>query len=121
MAAVTLGVALRPRPFIDREGFSPGGDRQRTLCWLLSDTSTDARYKTRDLWLWWNDPEWISAHPEHPLSILRTFSDSLAAAEEREPDYAQLVFRKGHRTLCVPRSWPRERILESLKKLESNS
>jgi hypothetical protein len=117
MAAVALGVPLRPLPFVDRTSAAAGGGKRRELTWLLEPETADGKVETQTLWEQWNSQEWQAEHPDHQLTILRAFWDSLQEAERREPDYAELQFNKGKRFVTVPASWPVERIREAIKSL----
>lgn len=116
MAASVLGVPLQPVPFVDRRSATSEGPR-RELAWLLDAESPDGRLETENLWRQWNDAGWRERHPDSPISILRRYHDALLEAERREPDYAELAFSRGNRTLTVPAAWPKEKILEAIKKL----
>ena len=116
MAAAVLGVPLQPVPFVDRRSATPDGPR-RELAWLLDAESPDGRLETEKLWRKWNDAAWRERNPDAPISLLRRYHDALLEAERREPDYAELSFTRGLRSCHVPASWPKERILEALKKL----
>lgn len=117
MAAVALGVPLRPIPFVDRTSAAPGGGKCRELAWLLEAESEDGKLEAQKLWEWWNSPTWLAENREHQLAILRAYWDSLQEAERREPDYAELQFSKGKRILTVPASWPVEKIRTALQRL----
>jgi hypothetical protein len=114
MAAAVLGIPLRPIPFTDRTRATPSG-KVRELAWLLEDET--AGVETVQLWERWHSPTWREANPDAPITLLRTYWDALLEAERREPDYAELLFNKGKRSLTVPATWPKDRILQAIAQL----
>jgi hypothetical protein len=115
MAASLLGVPLRPVPFTDRTRATPAG-KVRELAWLLDDEGPGG-LEAAKLWEQWHDKAWREAHPDAPISLLRAYWDALQEAEKREPDYAELEFTRGQRSLTVPAHWPTDRIRAALKRL----
>jgi hypothetical protein len=116
MAAVVCGVPLRPIPFYDQRSVADGGSK-RKIGWLLEAESADGRIEAARLWERWHDASWREANPDAPITLLRAFWDALQEAERREPDYAELCFNKGNRSVTVPAAWPKDRILPALANL----
>jgi hypothetical protein len=119
MACATLGVPLRqPRSFIDRASVSPHGVMQRRLAWMLESRSPDGKWITAEMRTQWESDQWRADNPWHPLTLLWQFAQNLRAAAAHEKTCEEIVISRGQWKVTVPRNWPREKILEAIKKLE---
>jgi hypothetical protein len=105
MAAAVLGVPLRPlNDFVEyRRRKEGGGGVQIDVAWFLEQRSPDGEQKTNQLWLWWNDPAWLSANPGHPLARFKEYWQALKDARAHEEKVVPLaVVTRGNRTLHIP-------------------
>ena len=105
MACATVGVPLLPVPFSDREGIAPDGKKFRRLTWYLESQSASGN--VCDLLQQWESAAWRAANPESPRAVMWA----------AEPDYAEWQFHRGGSTLSVPKSFSKDQIAQSLKKL----
>ena len=115
MACATVGVPLLPVPFSDREGIAPDGKKFRRLTWYLESQSASGN--VCDLLQQWESAAWRAANPESPMAVMWQFFQNWKAARAAEPDYAEWQFHRGDRTLSVPKSFSKDQIAQSLKKL----
>lgn len=66
-ALVTLGIPLDED--IGVQSFMDGS--KAVVVWTLKEQSLCGKYATPEMMKAWADPDWIAAHPEHPLTYLK--------------------------------------------------
>ena len=117
MACATLGIPMRQRSFTDRAGIGRDGKKYRRLTWYLHEKSPDGRWVTGELRAKWQSETFRAENPEHPITILWQHWDNMRRAVEHEKQCEEIQIRRGNKVITVPKSWPRERIEEAMKKL----
>lgn len=95
----SVGVALHPgfpfQKFSDENGVF--------WRWMLADKSVDGIYQTADLVKWWNDEDWIAAHPTHEWRIVRSVLQNMAQQAREIRDSPTLcVIRRGKSEAHIP-------------------
>jgi len=121
MAAALLGVPLAEQNDFILTRRVEAGKSVELVSWYLATKSADGRFKTAQLWAWWNDPEWLAANPTHPLAIYREFADALrdaAAHEAATPAIA--VLTRGARRAFIPVNLPADRKKKLLELFETS-
>ncbi len=98
MAAAQLGAKMRPVNCFVHSRRVEGEKIVEHASWYLEPRSEDRQYDVGQLWLWWNDAEWLAANPEHPLAKLHDFAADLLAAEKHESTCSPVnVLQRGER------------------------
>lgn len=87
--------------------------------WLFQSRSACGTYQTTNLVSWWNDDEWVAAHPAHEWAVLRKALRSMAEVARRVRETVpRLVVRRGTLMAAIPRNLSAARRAHLLAQLD---
>ncbi|MEQ1862912.1 MAG: hypothetical protein ABMA13_23570 [Chthoniobacteraceae bacterium] len=96
------------------------GERVSATVWRLRDRSLDGKFPTEDLIKLWNDPEFTTKHPEHPLAYIKcAFENHTRAVAFIKEQGPIAMRRRGKKIALITRHTSPElkaRILDELNK-----
>jgi len=96
-----------------------GDTEQVVVTWVLKAKSDCGRFDTHSLIGKWNDPDFITKEPEHPLAYLKAGFTFLNRAVEVVTHQVPLaLIRKGRRIALIPMDATPERREQLLKMLD---
>jgi len=123
-AACTSGSELAPQGYLDTIEQGNDGKPRRTVVWLMADKEIDfaafagEKISTQEFIRRWLDKEWLAANPDHPITFMRYYQQTLAKLRDAIRDQTPTIkVTRGGRAAYIPASVTEEQRAKLLAKL----
>ena len=110
-AACTSGAELAPQGYLDTIEQGLDGNPRRTVVWLMADkeisfSAVEAEtISTQEFIRRWMDKEWLAANPDHPITFMRYYQQTLAKLRDAIRDQTPTIkVTRGGRAAYIPAS-----------------
>jgi hypothetical protein len=110
-AACTAGAELAPQGYLDTIEQGLDGNPRRTVVWLMADkeitfSAVEAEtISTQEFIKRWLDKEWLAANPDHPITFMRYYQQTLAKLRDAIRDQTPTIkVTRGGRAAYIPAS-----------------
>jgi hypothetical protein len=123
-ASCTAGAELAPQGYLDTIEQGLDGKPRRTVVWLLSDKqitfapTEGETISTQEFIKRWNDREWLEQNPDHPITFMRYYQQTLAKLRDAIRDQTPTIkVTRGGRAAYIPSNATEEERQKLLAKL----
>lgn len=110
-AACTSGAELSPDGYLDTIEQGPDGKPKRTVVWVMTDKEitfspvAGETISTQEFLRRWNDKEWCAANPDHPITFMRYYQQTLSKLRDAIRDQTPTIkVTRGGRAAYIPAS-----------------
>lgn len=108
-ASLTCGGDLAPDGYLDTIEQGYDGKPRRTVVWLLKSSQIEFKpfegetISQGEFLKRWNDREWITSHPDHPISFMKCLMENTNALRNQIKDASPTIkVTRGGRAAFIP-------------------